>query len=173
MSDVQSTDIRDLRAADIMRTDVIMAAEDMNISRLSRLFAENKVTGVPVISKAGGVIGVVSKTDLVNLKVSASDDPKGEVPPFFRVVGGGWDEKSCEVDFEDLKSFPEKTAKDIMTPWIVAALPDTPLTQLAGTMVHEGIHRVLIVDANKNLKGIVTSMDIVRAVSRCAKANPH
>lgn len=169
MDQLRTTDIRELKAYDIMQTNVFMATEDMSLWELARLFSQKRVTGVPVIGKGGGVVGVVSKTDLVRLNASNTGEPKSDEATFFKVTGGDLNDLSSEIDLEDLKSCPTKKVKDIMTPWIIAALPETPITEVAWTMVDESIHRVLIVDQQKQLKGIITTVDIVRAVAQCVK----
>jgi CBS domain-containing protein len=54
---------------------------------------------------------------------------------------------------------------DIMTPDAVTAGPATPIHELATKMVGSRVHRVIIVDREEIPVGIVTSLDLVRALA--------
>jgi len=56
-----------------------------------------------------------------------------------------------------------RTAGDIMTEEVVAASADTPIGQVARTMVEERIHRVFIVDGEQ-LVGLITPHELIRAI---------
>ena len=58
-----------------------------------------------------------------------------------------------------------KIVADIMSTNVIAAGPDTPVSDLAEQMVSHDIHRVVIRE-DLALIGIVSSLDILRAVSQ-------
>ncbi len=55
-----------------------------------------------------------------------------------------------------------------MTPWCVSLEDDTPVPELARQMVSKKIHRVVITHDGE-ICGIVTSLDIVRALLAMAE----
>ena len=57
--------MRDLRAKDIMTSQILKAEEDWSIQRLVEFFGENSISGAPVISADGELVGVVSLTDII------------------------------------------------------------------------------------------------------------
>ena len=59
--------------------------------------------------------------------------------------------------------------EDVMTPLVLELDAGTPVATAARLMVFEGVHRVLVRENGKTV-GIVTSMDIVRAVAHGAAA---
>ena len=67
-----------------------------------------------------------------------------------------------------LDSVPMDSVKNFMTRDVVTVEPATSIRDLARKMVDAGIHRVVVVDPNQNPLGIVSSTDILAAVSRAA-----
>ncbi|TAJ17554.1 MAG: magnesium transporter [Planctomycetota bacterium] len=52
---------------DLMRTDVVKAAEDMDQEALSRLFAESDLIALPIVDAAGRMKGIVTVDDIVDV----------------------------------------------------------------------------------------------------------
>jgi CBS domain-containing protein len=52
-----------------------------------------------------------------------------------------------------------------MNPDVLAVYPEDPALVAAVGMVQRSVHRVVVLDENQKLIGIVTSMDIVKAVA--------
>jgi len=57
--------MRELRAKDIMTKNILKVREDWSVHRLAEFFAENSISGAPVISTDGKLVGVVSLTDII------------------------------------------------------------------------------------------------------------
>jgi len=60
----------------------------------------------------------------------------------------------------------DKTVADIMTPVILAVNIADPVEEVVRRMVDTGSHRLLVVDELEHPVGIVTPMDVLRAVAR-------
>ncbi len=59
----------------------------------------------------------------------------------------------------------EATVADVMNPDVLTILADDPALLVAIGMVQRKIHRVIVMDDNLRMVGIVTAFDIVKAVS--------
>ena len=59
----------------------------------------------------------------------------------------------------------EPTAADLMNPDVLAVYRDDPALSAAVSMTNKNVHRVVVLDAEQQMCGIVTSMDIVKAVA--------
>jgi CBS domain-containing protein len=119
-------------AKDILTPHVACVTEDMAVRTAAQLLRTEAITGAPVVDERGQVVGIISQSDLVSHGLTA--------PPDERLV---------------------VTVKDVMTPRVVTVEEETPLHEVALRMVQQGIHRVLVVDKAQQLRGIVTSMDIL------------
>jgi CBS-domain-containing membrane protein len=59
----------------------------------------------------------------------------------------------------------EPTVGDLMNPDVLAVYRDDPALAAASGMARRGVHRVVVLDEEQKMCGIVTSMDIVKAVA--------
>lgn len=64
-----------------------------------------------------------------------------------------------DVDSERL------TAADVMTREVVSVPPNMPVEEVAATMRHQHVHRVLVIDDGE-LLGVLTTFDLLRALVR-------
>ena len=111
---------------------------------------------MPVVDPLERVIGVVSRTDLLHRCV---EGPLGSRPgSFLSSIAEGL----CgQIDIETLG-----VVSEFMSPEPVIATPDEPAGAVARRMIDERVHRVIIVDGENHLLGIVTSLDMLRLVAR-------
>jgi CBS-domain-containing membrane protein len=61
----------------------------------------------------------------------------------------------------------EATVGDLMNPDVLALYAEDPALAAATGMVQRNVHRVIVLDEDQKMIGIVTSMDIVKAVAAC------
>lgn len=62
-----------MRVAELMQTDVRSIAPDATIAEVVQAMADLRVSGLPVVSDSGKVLGVVSATDVLQAEAEASD----------------------------------------------------------------------------------------------------
>ena len=183
-----------LKLRDIMTRDVITVAPDLSVRDAMDLLASRHIGGVPVVSGLK-VLGVVSATDLMAFATSLDDaaderpeiDAEGDIDgdvsaaeawswdddtgPAAAYFTASWDNGEGDVQdrfaaFRDPGGSPlnYRTVADAMTS-SVCSLPSTAsVVEAAEYMKRSGIHRLLVIDGN-DLKGIVSTMDITRAVA--------
>lgn len=60
------------RLSDVMKTDLVTMAPDMEIVRAVATLLETGVSGAPVLDAEGGLVGVLSKRDCLKAALSAS-----------------------------------------------------------------------------------------------------
>src|SRR5262249_25016955 len=64
-----------LKVSDIMTRAVHVLSPETTLEDAAWEFSENKLSGAPVLDKAGHVVGVISKTDLVGRGPGATSSP--------------------------------------------------------------------------------------------------
>lgn len=139
----------------VMTTDPISVEGGMTASELAVILDENEISGAPVVDALDHVIGVVSRTDLLHRCV---EGPLGSRPGTFlssiaEGTGGTLDPDSLG------------TVSEFMNPEPVTAQPGESITSVARRMHEERVHRVIVVDANGHLLGVVTSLDMLAVVA--------
>lgn len=154
-----------IRAKDIMKTQIVFATVDMQISEVADLLQMKHVTGVPVVNGKGRVVGVISASDIVAFE--ANKELKGDIEGhgFYQTSWKEGDSEQESIDFEK-NSYPEKTAEEVMTPGYISVPEDALLENVARKMLKEEVHRVLVMDEKERLKGIISTTDMVRLIAK-------
>ena len=174
-----------------MTRDVVVTTPEMTLREAAELFAAHHISGAPVVS-GNKVIGVVSAADILELAASARGvsqeiveqaEPTGWNAPALEEDGTSdgapqtayftdlWSEASDDVTARvnnptanDVDILDEHTVEEIMSRPLVALSPHDDVCSAADLMRQKSIHRVLVVQ-NGELIGIVTTLDIVKAVA--------
>ncbi len=151
-------DLRNVPASEIMHTEVVCLNPSMNLEEVRDIFLSSNISGAPVIDDEEVLCGVVSQSDLIKVGLAgdfdSSDD--NELLVGFSAWGAGGDSESIA---ERLRS---KSVADIMAGNIFSAMPDDPVSYVAGEMRKHHIHRVVITDKDKHVVGIVTPFDLLK-----------
>jgi CBS domain-containing protein len=164
---------------DVMKTDVVSVTPETPVRTLLKRLVSAQISGVPVVTEEGEIVGVVSTTDVVRLGAGEKELNAAELvwEPLV-LPNEDYDEESTVPFFMDTVDFryptqnqtdalPEGvfdgyTVADIMTPAAFAVKPTDTVTDVAKFLLHGRIHRALVVDGGQ-LKGIVTAFDLLKA----------
>lgn len=135
-----------MKIKSLMTREVVTLNPLTEIAAAARLLTERGITGAPVVDAKGELLGVVSQTDLTRFQARQ--------PPSQDWIGiaEDWD--------LDRQATPVIA---VMTGNPVTCDEETPVKDVANLMRQKRVHRVLITSRGK-LAGIVTSMDMLRAV---------
>ena len=143
-----------LNARDLMTPDVVTVPPETPVVAVARLLAERGISAVPVLDKAGKVVGVVTEADLIRRLAGAEDQPIGWLRGIFADPGALADRYARTHG---------GTAAEIMTETLVTVGEDDTATHIAHLMEEKGIRRVLVL-ADGQLRGIVSRADLLRAL---------
>jgi len=153
--------MKQLFARDVMRTDVIVVSDTLNVSDLARFLLDKNISGAPVTDKNNNFVGVVSTKDITRFETERAPEINSDIPHDFYV-------KSYQnINNEDKHhvfspaSMDSRKVRDIMTPMMFRVNVDAKISEVAALMVHGQIHRLLVVEKNV-IVGIITSMDLVK-----------
>ena len=128
-------------ARDIMRKEVFTIRQDQSIGDLVDVLVREHIHGVPVLDRAGVLVGVVTQQDV-----------------FFATVTRGAGAQKKGPDTEGL------LVRDLMTSPPVSATEETDVVALCRMMHRLRIHRVPIVSLGR-VTGIISSLDVVGALA--------
>ncbi|MET8152501.1 CBS domain-containing protein [Actinoplanes sp. NPDC049668] len=144
---------RQWRVQEVMTTDVITAPDDASVADLVTLLTVRGISAVPIVDEFGTVVGVVSWSDLHE----AIEMPAPADPPRTR----WWHRRRSRRP-----SWPEGTAAGVMTgpPLTIGAGASLPAA--ARLMHRHAVGRLLVVDAGRRLRGIVSRSDLFKVHDR-------
>ncbi len=164
---------------DVMQRDVVTVTPETSVRTLLKRLVSFQISGVPVVTEEGEIVGVVSTTDVVRLgagekELNAAElswgtlvlpnedyDESSNVPFYLDSVD--W-LQATETQAEALPSgvFDGYTVSDIMTPAVFKVKPSDSVKEVGRFLLRGRIHRALVVEGKK-LLGIVTAFDLLRA----------
>jgi CBS domain-containing protein len=127
-----------MRAADIMQKGVVTVSPELPLRDFEELLSGEEISGAPVTDAEGRILGIASKTDIIEALSQRIPDA--------------------------LELGPQVCVADVMTPEAVCVRPEASLAEIARTMVDGKLHRVLVADGQQ-LLGIVSAFDVLRAVA--------
>ncbi len=139
--------------ADVMTQVVVTVTPDTPVEEAVELFARRHISGAPVVSKEGDLLGVVSTTDVLRSAAGESayyleDELSGTLAPSTRPKDA-------------------RTVAEIATRKVVSIDEDAPLAKAAQVLLELGIRRLLVTRRGR-LAGLLSSTDIVKWVARPA-----
>ena len=150
----------DLKAKDIMTTNVITVKSDITVGELSNILLKNKISGVPVVNKEDKLIGIVTEADIIK------DNVKIQFPFYFDPLMVS----AYIVDFEkyneNVKDYLNTKVEDIMNQRVKTASPQTSINEIANIMANSKVNRVPIIDDDRKVVGIVTRADVIKSMIR-------
>lgn len=130
-----------------MQADTLTIPGTLPLIEVLHLFVESQVGAAPVLDANGGVLGLLTSTDLLQAIDQAMDE----------------DEDPGEPE-ELVERLTTITAAELATPEVVWIAPATPALEVARQMRSEGLHRVLVGEGGR-LAGILTTFDLLAAVA--------
>ena len=148
------------RVSEIMTPHVQTVSQNATMTEAAEMLVQHRISGLPVVDEMGKCVGVLSNADLV--RRCWQNSICGDVP-----ISG-----SEAVVFEGGPSSPlhvEQTPEDrvarYMSPAVQTIAPDCPVVEAARFMTAGGIHRLIVVDHSACPVGIVSALDVLRAVA--------
>ena len=130
-----------MKVKDIMTPDVISCDLYAPIQEVARILTQKGISAVVVLNEMGELAGIVSQTDLVNIRVH-------------------------EDYWEHWRGL---SAKHIMTKDVVTISPDSSIEEAARLMRNTGVHRLVVVERKGNALfpvGILSMTDIVKEMAK-------
>lgn len=119
----------------IMTREVYCARPELDLGALADLMVEHHVGCIPIVNELGCPTGMVTKIDLVERLLANARDPRVERP---------------------------RAARDVMMPMAITLHDRATVAHAAALMSSEGIHHIVVVDADGCAIGIVSTLDVTR-----------
>lgn len=156
---------------DVMQTDVLTVEPELTVGELMKTLMERGISGAPVVDHDGSVLGVVSTTDVLRLALRDEEKRNGDHPDseddengFYMTPEGTAHYPSVFFPGLPRTRLASRPIREIMTPVTFSVKPQTSLAEIARFLLRGKIHRALVFE-NRQLVGLVTTLDLVRAIA--------
>lgn len=147
-----------LRARDVMTSPVITVRPETAIKDVAALLLAHHVSGLPVLTHEGELIGIVTEADLLVKEATPGGEPGRPRSPRRRGL------RSLAPSDEEKKA-AGLTARDLMSTPVITVEEEATLHEIAALMVQRKINRVPVLRAGR-LAGIVSRADVLHAFTR-------
>ncbi len=143
---------------DVMTKQVVAVGPDLPFKEVARVLVRHGVSAVPVVEAGGRVVGVVSEGDLMRKEEGREQYPGDSYRPSLRarlrrrltMPGGGGGAKAAAG-----------TAAALMTAPAVTVAAHASTVRAARLMDEHGVKRLIVVDEDGRLEGVVSRRDLL------------
>lgn len=145
-----------MKAQDVMTPTVITVPPDMPVKEVAALMTDRHISGVPVVTPNGEMVGIVSQSDLLHRRELGTELKR----KWWLKVFSDPDRMAREYT----KSHGLK-AQDIMSRHVTSVNEDADLSDVASILDRNKLKRVPVLRDGR-IVGIVARSDLVKALSR-------
>lgn len=116
----------------IMTRGVIRVSPETTIADAVSILRRNQITGAPVV-EGQQVVGILSVSDLLG----------------------------ALEDSEQFRELEERTVAEVMTRSVLAVTREATVAEAAAAMVRHDVHRLVVVETDGSLAGILSTVDLL------------
>jgi CBS-domain-containing membrane protein len=145
-----------MKARDVMTRAVITVGSETSIRDIATIMCDKRISGLPVVSDDGRILGIVSESDLLH---RAELKTERRHKWWFHTFG---DAQALAREFSKAHGL---RARDVMSRHVISVRDDTELGDVADILENHHIKRVPVMQGGR-LVGIIARSDLVRALSQ-------
>jgi CBS domain-containing protein len=153
---------KDMRARDIMTQAVITVQPETTVREAARLFAENHISGAPVVDDEGRLLGIISEGDLLHRREAGTESRR--LSWWLELFASKRDLAAMYLKEN------ARLVKDVMTTDVISVAELTPINEVAELMERRRIKRVPVL-YDGQLLGIISRANLVKAVASAPQAS--
>ncbi|GBQ26036.1 CBS domain-containing protein [Gluconacetobacter azotocaptans] len=143
-----------MQVKDIMTSPAIAIDPFETIEKAARLMLSNKMSGVPVVTSQGQLVGILTEGDLLRRSELGTEGMRSWLGTLLRSPG------RAAADY--VRTHGRKVG-DVMTAEPIAIAATSPIEDAVDKMIHHHVKRLPVLDGAR-LVGILSRADILRAL---------
>jgi CBS domain-containing protein len=157
-----------LLAEDLMTRNVLCVFAGLDLRDFVKLLLDHDMTGAPVTSQDGTLLGVVSQTDLLRHDLSRRSELIVESDFYLTARSEG----SYLARGYQLMDTGTATVADVMTPVTYTVKEKAPIEDVARLMREKRVHRI-IVERDRKVVGLISALDLITALYAAPRERPR
>ena len=143
-------------AADVMKHPVLIVAPDAPLSQAIKLMSDNRVSGLPVVTESGVLVGILTEGDMLRRpETCTTGDKPGWLASF--LLPGREADKYIQTH--------GRRVGEVMTTDVVTVAATAPLSEVVQLMRRHHVKRLPVMSDGR-MVGVVSRADIVRQVGK-------
>ncbi len=169
---MQTQRIHDLPVGEVMNSDVVTLKPTDLMSDAASTFIRAQISGAPVVYDDGKCAGVISVTDIVNAVDKSTAINARLADEFFGqanliLPSNVYEGRLTEIR-DQLAPVADQPVSIFMMTDVVTVKESDDLKVAMRRLVDSHIHRLIVVDEEDRLQGIVSTIDVLDAILRDA-----
>jgi CBS domain-containing protein len=152
-----------MNAGDIMTPKVVSVMPDASILEAMRSMLANRISGLPVVSENGKLVGIVTEGDFLRRAETGTQQRRSRWLELFTSPG--------KLAQEYVHTHGRKVS-DVMTPDPLTITEDTPLDVVVSLLEERRIKRLPVVRSGV-VVGIVSRANLLHALASLAREQPN
>ena len=145
-----------------MSTDAATVSPDTPVQEIADLMIQKRISSVPVVDRAGRLVGIVSDGDLIR-RVEIGTEPRRS---WWRSLLN--DARAAAYEYVRTHG---RMASDVMTRDPVTTTEFTPLHKAVGSMENRGLKQLPVMRGER-LVGMISRTDLIRKLASHSSASP-
>ena len=141
---------------DIMTNSVITVRPSTSLKAAASLLLENGISGLPVVNDENKLVGIVTEADFLTAIGIPCHHPTHNL----------WHTLENMFTHKPQVSAHGAVVKDIMATAVIVIQADETLHDVIGVMKQHHIKRIVVVDADNHVEGIITRSNLVSLLLR-------
>jgi len=143
-----------MKASDVMAKNLVTVHPETSVKEIAELMTKSRISGLPVVDRAGKLVGIISETDLLHRAETGTERRRKWW------LGAFLDSDQLAREYAESHA---RKASDIMSSKVVTVEANTELGAVADLLERRRLKRVPVL-ADGTLVGIITRGDLVRAL---------
>ncbi len=148
---------------DVYSSDVVSIDPQDTLRKALDVMVENHVSALPVVDGRGRCLGVISVTDLLGMTKDLSDELNA------LSESGGFDHEVLVQKLEHADLLTEQV-QSLMSTDVVSVQADSTIQQAARRMLENRVHRLVVLNSDRQVVGVVSTMDLLAAFAGLGKS---
>lgn len=151
-----------MRASEIMTRDVATVTPDASVQDAARRMTDKRVSGVPVVTADGHLVGMLTASDLLHRVETGTEKRRSWFSSFIA--------NPDQMARQFTKSHGLKV-HEVMSRHVISVREDASLSEVADVLDTNNLKRVPVV-RDGGVVGIISRGDLVRALSQVSVGTP-
>jgi CBS domain-containing protein len=147
-------------AQEIMNRQVRAIGPDQSIREAAQIMLETGLRGLPVIETDGTLVGMLTRADLLQTIVTS---------PLMSPQASSGTQPLRHTSSLTHVPVQQQPVADYVNPEVATVVEQTPLAEVIDTLILSPLKRVIVVDSDRRVKGIISDVDVLARVQEEAR----
>jgi CBS domain-containing protein len=144
-----------MKVVDIMTKPAIAVDADTPVDAVAKLLSEQRLSGVPVLGRAGEILGIVTEEDLIVRNANL------HLPTFLNFLDGLFPVRGQHEFDQEVRRMLATSASEVMSENLYVVSPDDDVSDVASLMIEKHANPLPVMRDGK-LVGMISRADIIR-----------